>query len=150
MRKHGIITTDVVKKTTELCDDRLPHSNTYYYYCTVALVLLVSTTDVWLGVWWWWWWWRWSLPLDRRMSSGLPLLSVNPRVTDETNSYGELSAAIVTDEGSCTVWGLGGRDWLTRRTFPLAALFYCVGDTDVLKFLHRSEASISPFRSVAC
>ena len=39
----------------------------------------------------------------RRMSSGLPLLPVNPRVTDEANSCGKLSAAVVTDEGSCTV-----------------------------------------------
>ena len=83
------------------------------------------------------------------MSSGLPLLPVNPRVTDEANSCGELSAAVVTDEGSCTVRELGGRDGLTRRTFPSAALFYCIVDTDVLKVLHPSGASFSQFRSVA-
>ena len=83
------------------------------------------------------------------MSSGLPLLPVNPRVTDEANSCGKLSSAVVTDEGSCTVRGLGGRDGLTRRTFLSAAVFYCVGDTDVLKLLHPSEASFLPFRSVA-
>ena len=37
------------------------------------------------------------------MSSSLPLLPVNPRVTDEANSCGKLSAAVVTDEGSCIV-----------------------------------------------
>ena len=37
------------------------------------------------------------------MSSGLQLLPVNPRVTNEANSGGELSATVVTDEGSCTV-----------------------------------------------
>jgi len=42
-------------------------------------------------------------PVGRRMSSGLPLLPVNPRVTNEANSCGKLSAAVVTDEGSCTV-----------------------------------------------
>jgi len=31
------------------------------------------------------------------MSSGLPLLPVNPRVTNEANSCGKLSAAVVTD-----------------------------------------------------
>ena len=44
-----------------------------------------------------------SPPSGRRMSSGLPLLPVNPRVTDEASSCGKLSAAVVTDEGSCTV-----------------------------------------------
>ena len=33
----------------------------------------------------------------------LPLLPVNPHVTDEANSCGKLSAAVVTDEGSSTV-----------------------------------------------
>ena len=83
------------------------------------------------------------------MSSGLPLLPVNPRVTDEANSCVKLSAAVVTDEGSCTVSGLGCRDGLTSRTFPSAALFFCLGDTDVLKVLHPSGASFSPFRSAA-
>ena len=50
----------------------------------------------------------------------------------------------ILDEGSCTVCGLGCRDGLTRRTFPSAALFFCLGDTDVLKVLHPSGASFSP------
>jgi len=96
-----------------------------------------------------WMYWWWSHLSEQRMSSGLPLLSVYPYVTDEANSCSELSVTVIASKGSC-IWRLNCRNRLTGKTFPSAALVYGSGDTDHLKVLHPGNASFSPFRSFVC